>query len=133
MVGALHGGLVPVIPVGHGGREHRFSLAVGVVQGLVAAGQRLLAGGFLMVTALLGGGGFGADAEPGKLGVPGGGADLAELITDPLGRPGRFDRVGVAQVQEHPVGQGPNIGPVGGAEGAERLVPGGPEVWGGRG
>jgi hypothetical protein len=44
------------------------------VQGLVAAGQPLLAGGFLMLTALLGGDGFGADAEPGQPGVPGGDA-----------------------------------------------------------
>ena len=84
-----------------------------------------------MLTALLGRGGFGANVEPGQPGVPGGGADLAELITHPLGRPGRFHRVGVAQVQQHPVRHGPHLGSVGGAEGCEGLVPGGPEVKGG--
>jgi hypothetical protein len=128
----LHGGLVPVIPVGHGGGERGFSLAIGVIKRLVAVGQLLLASSFLVVTALLGRGGFGADAKPGQPGVPGGGADLAKLIADPLGRPGRLDRVGVAQVQQHPVGHAPHVGPVGWAEGGEGLVPGGPQVRGGR-
>jgi hypothetical protein len=126
----LHGGLLPVIPVGHGGGEYGLSLTVGVVQGLVAAGQLLLAGGFLVLTALLGGGGFGAGAEPGQPGVPCGGADLAELITDPLGRRRGFNRVGVAQVQQHPVGHAPHVGPIGWAEGGEGLVPGSPQVRG---
>ena len=81
----LHGGLVPVIPVDHGGGEHGFSLTVGVVQGLVAAGQLLLAGGFLMLTALPGGDGFGAGPQAGQPDIPGGGADLAELSPTHLG------------------------------------------------
>ena len=128
----LHGGLLLVIPVGHGGGEHGFPLAVGVMQGLVAVGQLLLTSGFLVLTPLLGRGGFDAGAEPGQPGVPGGGADLAELITDPLGRPRCFDRVGVAQVQQHPVGHAPHVGPIGWAEGGEGLVPRGPQVRGGR-
>src|SRR3974390_697273 len=106
-------GLLPVVPVGHGGGEHGLPLPVGVVQGLVAADQLLLAAGFGVVAALLGGGGFGAGTEPGQPGLPGGGADLAELIADPLGRPGRFDRVGVAQVQQPAVGHAAHAGPGG--------------------
>jgi hypothetical protein len=56
----LHGGLVPVSPVVHGGGEHGFALPVSVVQGMVASGQFMLAGSFGMSAALLGGVGFGA-------------------------------------------------------------------------
>jgi hypothetical protein len=75
----------------------------------------------VVVTALLGGGGLGAGAEPDQARVPGGDADLAQLIPDPLRRPGRFDRVGVTQVPQHPVQHAPDIGPVGRAEGGEGL------------
>ena len=86
-----------------------------------------------MLAAAGGGFGFGAGADGGQAGVPGGGADLAELVADVLGCPGGFDRVGVAQVQQHPVGHAADVGPVGRAEGGEGLVPGGPQVRGGRG
>jgi hypothetical protein len=62
------------------------------VQGLVAAGQFVLAGGFLVVTALPGGVGLGAGAETGQMRVLGGGADLAELVPDVLRGPGGLDR-----------------------------------------
>ena len=68
----------------------------------------------------------------GQAGVAGGGADLAELVADVLRGPGGLDRVGVAQVQQPPVGHAADVGPVGGAEGGQGLVPGGAQVRGGR-
>ena len=59
----LHGGIVPVGPVGHGGGEHVLTLPVGRMQGLVAACQCLFAGSFVVVAALAGGVGFGASAQ----------------------------------------------------------------------
>jgi hypothetical protein len=47
----------------------------------------------------------------------GGGADLAELVTDVLGCPCGFDWVAVTQVQKLPVGHAADVGSVGGAEG----------------
>jgi len=99
-VALLNGGFVPVGAVGHGGGEHVLALSVGVVQRLVAAGQLLLAGGLLVVAALLGGSGLGAGAQAGQVRIPCGGANLAQLVADPLGCPGGFDRIGVAQVQQ---------------------------------
>jgi hypothetical protein len=102
-VALLAGGVVPVGPVGHHGGEDGFALAVGVVQSLVAAGQHLLLFGVFVAAATAGGAGFGGGAAAGQVGVPGAGADLAELITDPLGGLGCFDRVGIAQMQQPPV------------------------------
>ena len=65
--------------------------------------------------------------------MPGAGADLAELVADPLRGPGGFDGVGVAQVQQGAVGHAAHVGAVDGAEGGEGLVPGGAGVGGGRG
>jgi hypothetical protein len=129
----LHGGVVPVGPVGHGGGEHGFALPVGVVQGLVAAGQCVLLCRFGVVAALPGGVGFGAGPQAGQAGVLGGEADPAQLIADVLRCPGGLDGIGVAQVQQHPVGHAADVGALGGAEGSEGLVPGGPQVRGGRG
>ena len=103
------------------------------MHGLVAGGQRLLPGGLVVVAALAGGGGFGGGAQGGQAGVAGGGADLAELVADALRGPGGLDGVGVAQVQQRPVGHAADVGAVGGAEGGEGLVPGGAQVRGGRG
>ena len=128
------GGGVPVGAVGHDGGEDVLALAVGVVQGLVAGGQLLLPAGLLVLAAALGGGsGFGGGADGGQAGLPGGGADLAELVADVLRRPGGLDGVGVAQVQQRPVGHAAHVGAVGGAEGGEGLVPGGAQVRGGGG
>ena len=77
--------------------------------------------------------GVGGGADAGQAGVPGAGADLAELIADPLRGPGGFDGVGVAQVQQRAVGHAAHVGSVDGAEGGEGLVPGGAGVRGGRG
>ena len=92
------GGGVPVGPVGHDSGEHGLALPVGVMQGLVAAGEFLLPGRGVMLAAAAGGFGIGAGADGGQTGVPGGGAGLAELVADVLRGPGGFDGVGVAQV-----------------------------------
>ena len=81
-----------------------------------------------MLALRLGGAGFGGGAEGGQAGVGGAEADLAELVADPLRRPGGFDGVGVAQVQQGPVGHAADVGAVDGAEGGQGLVPGGPQV-----
>ena len=60
----------------------------------------------MVLAAAGGGGGFGVGAQAGQAGVPGGGADLAEFVADVLRRPGGFGGVGVAQVQQQPVGHG---------------------------
>jgi hypothetical protein len=86
-VALLAGGGFPVGAVRHDGGEQGLALPVGIVQGLVAARQRVLSGGFLMVAVALSGVGLGAGAQVGQAGVPGGGADLTELITHPLRRP----------------------------------------------
>lgn len=69
----------------------------------------------------------------GQVGVPGGGAELAQLITHVPGRPGGLDRVGVAQVQQPAVGQAADVRAVGRAEGGQGLKPYGPNVWRARG
>ena len=94
------GGGVPVGPVGHDGGEDGLAVPVGLVQGLVAVAELLLLSGVVVLAAAGGGCGFGAGADGGQAGVPGGGADLAELVADVLGCPGGFDGVGVAQVQQ---------------------------------
>ena len=86
-----------------------------------------------MVAALFGGAGVGAGAQAGQAGVPGSGADLAELVADVLGGPGGLDGVGVAQVQQPAVRHAAHVGAVGRAEGGQGLVPGGAHVGGGRG
>src|SRR6266567_455750 len=69
----------------------------------------------------------------GPLSFAGAGADLAELVPDPLRGPGGLDGVGVAQVQQPAVGHAADVGPVDGSEGGQGLVPGGALVGGGRG
>ncbi len=124
----LPGCLVPVGPVGHGRREHGLAFTVGVVHGPVAGGQDLLPGGRLVVAASGGRLGFCLGPDRGQAGFLRAEADLAELATDPLRRPGGFDGVGIAQVQQGPVWQAADIWAVDGAEGGEGLVPGGPLV-----
>jgi hypothetical protein len=94
------GGGVPVGAVGHDGGEHVLALAVGVLQGVVAIGQPPLLVGLVVVPALGGGAGVGGGAQGGQAGLPGGGADLAELVADVPGRPRGLQGVGVAQVQQ---------------------------------
>jgi hypothetical protein len=89
---------IPLGPVGHGGGEHRLALPVDLVQRLVAACQVVQAGSLRMVAALAGSTGLGGGAQAAQEGIPGGGADLAQLVPDVVRSPGRFDRVGVAQV-----------------------------------
>src|SRR4029079_12249518 len=76
------GGVLPVGAFGHHGGEHVLALAVGVLQGLVAGGQPSLPFGVVVVAALSGGAGVGSGAQAGQAGLPGGGADLAELVAD---------------------------------------------------
>ena len=76
------GGGVPVGPVGHRGGEDGLALLVGLVQGVVAVAELVLLGGAVVLAAAGGGGGFGTGAQAGQAGVPGGGADLPEFVTD---------------------------------------------------
>ena len=85
-----------------------------------------------VLAAVSGGAGLGGGAEAGQAGVPGGGADLAQLVADVPGGPAGFDGVGVAQVQQRAVGHAADIGVVGRAEGGQGLIPGGARVGGGR-
>jgi len=126
------GGGIPVGAVGHDRGEDRLALPVGVLQGLVAGREVLLAGSGVVLAATGGGIGFGVEAHAGQVGVLCGGADLAELVADPLRGPGGLYRVGVAQVQQLAVGHAAHVGPVGGADGSEGFVPGRADVWGGR-
>jgi hypothetical protein len=71
--------------------------------------------------------GLGGGADGGQAGFLGAGADLAELVADVLRRPGRFDRVGVAQVQQRAVRHASHVGAVSRTEGSEGLVPGRPQ------
>ena len=126
------GGLLPVGSVGHDGGEHSLALGVGVVHGLVAGRENLLLMSLFMLAPVLGGAGLGAGADGRQLGFLGTEADLAEFVADPLRGPGGFDGIGVAQVQQRPIGQAADIGAVYRAEGGEGLVPGGPLVGVGR-
>ena len=123
---------LPVGAVGHRLGEHRLALPVGPLQGLVAGGQLVLGRGVVVVAALLCGAGLGGGAQAGQAGVPGGGADLAQLVADVLGGPGGLDGVGVAQVQQPAVRHAADVRAVGRAEGGQGLVPGGAGVGGGR-
>src|SRR5207249_5095247 len=106
------GGVVPVGAVGHRLSEHGLALPVGPLQGLVADSQLVLGRGVVVVAALVGGAGLGGGAQAGQAGVPGGSADLTQLIPDILGSPGGLDRVGVAQKQQPAVGHPARVGAV---------------------
>jgi hypothetical protein len=56
------GSVFPLGPVGHDGGEDGLAVAVGLVQGLVAGRQCLMAGGVGVLAAVGGGGGFGVGA-----------------------------------------------------------------------
>ena len=103
------GGGFPVGAVDHGRGEYGLALPVGPVQGVIACREFLLAGGGGVVAATLSSGGFGGGAQADQAGLRCGGADLAELIADVLRRPGGLDGVGVAQVQQLPVGQATDV------------------------
>ena len=100
----------------------------------LGAGQASVAAraAYVVVTVLLGGTGIGGGTQAGQAGVPGGGADLPQLIPHILRRPGGLDRVGVAQVQQPAIRHAAHVRSVDGAEGGEGLVPGGPCVGDGR-
>jgi hypothetical protein len=85
-------------------------------------------GGSLMVAGAFGSCGVRVGAGRGQAGFARADADLAELVSDPLRRPGGLDGVGVAQVQQPAVGHASEVGPVDGAEGGQGLIPGGPLV-----
>ena len=126
------GGGLPVRAVGHDRGEDGLALLVGVVQGVVAGREVLLPGGGVVVAAVSGGCGVGGGAQAGQACLAGGGADLAELVPHVLRCPGGLDRIGVAQAQKPAVGHAAHVRPVDWAEGGEGLVPGGPQVRGGR-
>ena len=74
------GGNVPVGPVGHDGGKHRLAVLVGLVQGLVAGGEIPLLSSAVVLVTICGGGGLGTGAQATQTGLPGGGADLTELV-----------------------------------------------------
>ena len=66
---------VPIGTVGYDACEHRLALPVGLLQRLVADGQRVLGRGAVMVAALFGGTGIGGGAQSGQAGVAEGGGE----------------------------------------------------------
>ena len=66
------GGGVPVGAVGRDHGEHGLALAVGLVQGVVAGCEILLADGGAVIAAVAGGRGLGAGAQAGQAGFTGG-------------------------------------------------------------
>ena len=78
------GGGVPVGAVSHDRGEDGLPLPVGVGLGLVAGRELLLASDGVVLAATGGGIGFGVEAQASQASVPCGGADLAELVADPL-------------------------------------------------
>ena len=90
------GGLLPVSAVGHYRGEHGLTLPVGLGQGLIAGGQFSLHRSLVVVAAPVGGCSVGGGAQACQPGLPGGGADLPQLVPDVLRSPGGLDRVGVA-------------------------------------
>ena len=129
----LPGRGLPFRPVGHDCGEDGLTLPVGLLQGAIAAGPFLFPGGLPVIAAAPGGVRLGGGAQAGQAGVPGGVADLAEFVPDPLRRPGGLDGIGVAQVQQHPVRHPAHVRAVDRAEGGQGLVPGGAQVRGGCG
>ena len=84
--------------------------------------------GAVVVAGLAGGVGFGVGADGAQVGVEGAEPGQPQLLADVAGCPGGLGGVGVAEQPQPPVGHGPDVGPVGRAEGGEGLVPGGPLV-----
>lgn len=77
-----------------------------------------------MVAVLPGHLGFGVFADRVQVGVGRAEADQAQFPADVPGSPLGLGGVGVADQPQPAVGHGADVGLVGGAEGAERLVPG---------
>ena len=133
VVGAGYGGLSTALELRRNGID-----AVVLERGVFGIGASTRSGGMISGGTNLGKGLGGKNQTEeeftaNKAGFLSAGADLAEFVADPLRRPGGFDGVGVAQVQQRPVWQFADIRTVDGAEGGEGLVPGGPQVRGGRG
>ena len=123
------GGLLPVLPVGHGLGEGVFSLLVEVAQGPVAGGQGLVPLGAVVVAGLAGGLRLRRRADRAQAGVEGAEPGQSQFLSDVAGCPGGLGGVGVAEQPQPAVGHGADVWAVGWAEGGEGLVPGGPLVW----
>ena len=80
-------------PVGHDRGEDGLARPVGRFQDVIAAGTLLFPDGLEVVAASAGGLRVSRGAQAGHAGVPGGVADLAELVADVLGRPGGLDGI----------------------------------------
>ena len=126
------GGGVPVGAVGHGRGEDGLALPVGLVQGVVAGREFLLAGGGAVVAAVGAAAASAAARRPARRASQAAARTWRSSSPTYWRCPGGLDRVGVAQVQQPAVGHAAHVGPVGGAEGGEGLVPGRPQVRGGR-
>ena len=126
----LLGGVHPFLAVGHGLGEGMFPLLVEVAQGPVAGRQGFVPPRAGVVTGLAGSGGFGVRTDGAHGGVEGAEAGKSEFFADVAGCPGGFGGVGVADQPQPSVGHGWDVGGAGRAEGGERLMPGGPLVWG---
>jgi hypothetical protein len=118
--------VLPFLAAGHGLGERLGVLLVVVAQGLVAGRQVLMAGGAVVVARLAGGLGFGGGADGAQAGVEGSAPGPAQVLPGVAGGPGGLSGVGVAEQPQPSVGQGPDAGSAGRAEGGECLVPGGP-------
>jgi hypothetical protein len=80
------GGGFPVGPVGHDADEDALAVPVGLLHSLVAGRQGLVPGRCLVMAGPFGGRSLGVGPGRGQAGFPRAGADLAELVTDPLRR-----------------------------------------------
>ena len=117
--------MLPFLTVGHCLGEGMFALLVVVAQGPVAGGQGLVPPGADLVTSLAGGAAFSVRADGAQSGVQDAEPGQPQFFADVAGCPDGLGGVSVADQPQLPVGHGLDIGAVGWAEGAERLVPGG--------
>ena len=124
----VDGGVLPVLPVGHGLGEDGFLLLVAVAHRPVGGSQFLVPSGASIVTGLAGGVGFGGGADGALVGVDRAEPGQPQFPADVAGSPGGLGGVGVPDQPQPAVTHGPDVRRAGRAEGEEGLVPGGPLI-----